>query len=211
MDLERILISVPVFLFSLTVHEFAHGYIAYKFGDTTARDAGRLTLNPLPHIDPMGALFFVLSGFRFGWAKPVPVVPYHFSDAKRGILWSAAAGPISNLMLGAVFGFIYRVAPPAIPDPQLSLIVMKMAYYAVYINCALAFFNLLPVPPLDGSKVLFGLLPERYDYIALELERFGPMGLLIIIGLGFITGFSIIWLLIGPFVTAFVRLFAGIG
>ncbi len=210
MSFEQILISVPIFLFSLTVHEFAHGYIAYRFGDPTAKDAGRLTLNPIPHIDPMGALFFVLSGFRFGWAKPVPVVPYHFSDPKRGMLWSAAAGPISNLLLAAGFGLIFRFSPSVVPDAQFGTIVAKMAYYAVYINCALAFFNLLPVPPLDGSKVLFGLLPQRYEHIAYELERTGPLGLLILIGIGFITGYSIIWLLIGPFVERFVSLFTGI-
>lgn len=210
-DLAHILMAVPIFLFSLTVHEFAHGYIAYRFGDPTAKDAGRLTLNPIPHIDLMGALVFIFSEFRFGWAKPVPVSPFHFRDHKKGILWSAAAGPASNLILAFGFGFLFRIAPALVSDPQLLEIVESFTTYAVLINCALAFFNLLPLPPLDGSKILFGLLPSQYDHMVMELERVGPFALIILIGIGFLTGVSIIWTVIGPFVRFFFGLFTGLG
>jgi len=210
-SLEHILMAVPIFLFSLTVHEFSHGYIAYKFGDPTAKNAGRLTLNPIPHIDIMGALVFILSGFRFGWAKPVPVSPFHFRDHKKGILWSAAAGPASNLILALIFGMIFRIAPVFFTDYKLLEIVQNFTTYAVLINCALAFFNLIPLPPLDGSKILFGLLPTQYDHIVMEIERIGPIALMILIGIGFLTGVSIIWVIIGPFVRLFFGLFTGLG
>jgi Zn-dependent protease len=203
------MMAIPIFLFALTVHEFSHGYIAYRFGDPTAKNAGRLTLNPIPHIDPMGAIVFILSGFTFGWAKPVPVVPYYFREYKRGILWSAAAGPISNLILALGFGIIFRLIS-VVSDEQLADILSAFTSYAVIINCALAFFNLIPLPPLDGSKVLFGLLPDKYDYIIEQLERVGPFGLMILIGIGFLTGVSVIWVLIGPFVRFFFALFTGV-
>jgi len=208
-EIMHALMAIPIFLFSLTVHEFAHGYIAYRFGDPTAKNAGRLTLNPLPHIDIMGALVFVLSGFRFGWAKPVPVTPQYFRDYKKGILWSAAAGPISNMILAFGFGLLFRITPFVVSDPQLAEIASRFMIYAVLINCALAFFNMIPLPPLDGSKVLFGLLPERYEHIVIQLERIGPFGLMVLIGIGFVTGVSAIWLIIGPFVSFFFKLFTG--
>ncbi len=210
-DVAHMLMAVPIFLFSLTVHEFAHGYIAFKFGDPTAKDAGRLTLNPLPHIDLMGALVFVFSNFTFGWAKPVPVMPYNFKDVKKGMLWSAAAGPASNLILAFGFGLASRTIPGVAADPQLSEILAAFFRYGVLINCALAFFNMIPLPPLDGSKILFGLLPDRYDNIAYQLERIGPMGLILLIAVGFITGVSVIWLIIRPFVSLFYGLFTGAG
>lgn len=209
-DIERALMAIPIFLFSLTVHEFSHGYIAYRLGDPTAKNAGRLTLNPLPHIDLMGALVFVISNFTFGWAKPVPVMPYNFKNIKMGMLWSAAAGPISNMILAFGFGLAFRIGTSVISDPALSHIVASFTMYGVFINCALGFFNMIPLPPLDGSKILFGLLPDKYDHIAMRLERVGPFGLMILIGIGFITGVSVIWLIIGPFVSMFFTLFTGV-
>ena len=208
-QIAHALMALPIFLFSLTVHEFAHGYIAYRFGDPTAKNAGRLTLNPIPHIDVWGAVVFIMSNFTFGWAKPVPIMPGYFRDFKKGILWSAAAGPISNLILALGFGLLFRFTPYVVNDPQLQSIVLSFMFYGVIINCALAFFNMIPLPPLDGSKVLFGLLPPKYDHIAIRLERIGPFGLIALIGLGFITGVSVIWILIGPFVSFFVGLFTG--
>lgn len=211
LDVGHILMAVPIFLFSLTVHEFSHGYIAYKLGDPTAKDAGRLTLNPLPHIDFMGALVFVMSNFTFGWAKPVPVMPYHFKDIKSGMLWSAAAGPASNLVLALGFGLAFRISAGTVSDPQLGRIIANFASYGVLINCALAFFNMIPLPPLDGSKILFGLLPDKYDHIAIQLERIGPFGLIALILIGAVTGVSIIWFIIGPFVSFFFEVFTGAG
>lgn len=209
-DIGHILMAVPIFLFSLTVHEFSHGYIAYRLGDPTAKDAGRLTLNPIPHIDLMGALVFVMSNFTFGWAKPVPVMPYHFRDFKSGMMWSAAAGPASNLILAFGFGLAFRISATVVSDPELARIVSSFTSYGVLINCALAFFNLIPLPPLDGSKILFGLLPDKYDHIAIQLERVGPFGLIALIMLGAVTHVSVIWILIGPFVKLFFQIFTGV-
>lgn len=209
-DLVHILMAVPIFLFSLTIHEFSHGYIAYRLGDPTAKNAGRLTLNPIPHIDPMGALVFIFSNFTFGWAKPVPIVPYHFKDVKTGMLWTAIAGPASNMILAFGFGLIFRIAPYLVSDTQLLNIVYNFSSYGVLINCALAFFNMIPLPPLDGSKILFGLLPARHDHIAFQLERVGPFALIMLILIGALTHISIIWIIIGPFVSFFFSLFTGV-
>ena len=209
-EIVHALMAIPIFLFSLTVHEFSHGYIAYKFGDPTAFNAGRLTFNPLPHIDPMGALVFILSGFRFGWAKPVPIMPHYFRDYKKGILWTAAAGPISNMIIALGFGILFRSVQVMIPVGQFYEIALRFCAYGVLINCALAFFNMIPLPPLDGSKVLFGLLPDQYDHIAIQFERIGPFGLMILIGIGFLTGHSAIWMIIGPFVGFFFSFFTGV-
>jgi len=214
-DWQQALISLPVFLLALTIHEFSHGYAAYRLGDKTAFYAGRLTFNPIKHLDPIGVLVFVLSNFHFGWAKPVPVNPRNLDDPKRGMLITAAAGPLSNLVQALVFGLVFRLGGFTGYDLMSSAtdfhtIAAKFLFYAIFINCILAFFNMIPVPPLDGSKIMFGLLPRGKEHIAMQLERVGPMLLLILIGSSFIFGFSLIWTLIGPFVKLFVNLFSGI-
>jgi len=213
-DLERALLSIPIFLLALTVHEFAHGYAAYLLGDKTAFRAGRLTLNPLPHIDIFGALVFVMSNFTFGWAKPVPVDLRNLRDAKKGMLVTAAAGPSSNLVQAVFFGLIIRLGDYHVSifgsnDNDLATIIGKFVWYGVFVNCALAFFNLLPVPPLDGSKILYGILPRGQEYLVYQLERYGPMILILLIVSGFIFDFSIIWTIIGPFVKLAIYLFTG--
>lgn len=213
-DLERALLSIPIFLLALTVHEFAHGYAAYRLGDRTAFNAGRLTFNPLAHIDPMGALVFVLSGFRFGWAKPVPVDLRNVGDLKRGMLQTAAAGPTSNVLQALIFGTIIRFAGYPIyilasPENDVATIIGKLMWYGVLVNLSLGFFNMLPVPPLDGSKILYGLLPRGKERIALQLEQVGPVLLIGLIAVSFFLHIPIIWTLIGPFVKIFVYLFTG--
>lgn len=214
-DWQQALISLPVFMLALTIHEFSHGYAAYRLGDKTAFYAGRLTFNPIKHLDPIGVLVFILSGFRFGWARPVPVDLRNVDDPKKGMLISAAAGPLSNLIQAAVFGLVFRLGGfngyQVMSDAtDLTTIGAKFLFYAIFINCILAFFNLIPVPPLDGSKILYGVLPRGQEHIAMQLERIGPMLLLVLIGSGFIFGYSIIWALIGPFVKLFVGLFSGL-
>lgn len=214
-DWQQALISLPVFMLALTIHEFSHGYAAYRMGDKTAFYAGRLTFNPIKHLDPIGVLVFVLSNFHFGWAKPVPVDLRNLDDPKRGMLITAAAGPFSNLVQATVFGLIFRLGGFTGYDimsssSDLHSIAAKFLFYAIFINCILAFFNMIPVPPLDGSKIMYGLLPRGKEYIAMQLEKVGPMLLLLLIGSGFIFGFSLIWVLIGPFVKLFVSLFSGI-
>ncbi|MBD3217679.1 MAG: site-2 protease family protein [candidate division Zixibacteria bacterium] len=213
-DWERALLSIPIFLLALTVHEFAHGYAAYKLGDKTAFRAGRLTFNPIKHIDPFGALVFVLSNFTFGWAKPVPVNVHNIADAKKGMLITAAAGPASNIVQAFVFGMLIRfgnipVYVLASPETDLETILGKFIWFGLFVNCALAFFNLLPVPPLDGSKIMYGLLPRGKEHIVYNLERYGPIALIFLIGFGFLTGTSIIWAIIGPFVNTVIFIFTG--
>jgi Zn-dependent protease len=199
--IQRALTAAPVILFSLTVHEFAHGWTALRYGDPTARDMGRLTFNPLAHLDLFGSLAFVLSNFTFGWAKPVPVNLMNIrGNVRVADFWISAAGPLSNMGLAFIFGMLFRILGQSLPEP-----LFLMLHYAVIINIALAFFNLIPVFPLDGSHILRSVMPERYTPF---FERIQPFSIIILIGLMF-TGAT--WMILGPFVSFFAGLFAGIG
>lgn len=174
MDLELFILKIPAILLALTIHEYAHGWMAMKLGDPTARDAGRLTLNPVAHLDPIGALMLLWG--PFGWAKPVPVNGSYFKKPKRDIFLVSAAGPISNVLLAIVLGSIHRllmVNTPAfinsIPHLQQFLLL------TILINLGISFFNLLPVPPLDGSKILLSMLPNRWIPGYLEKTRYVPL------------------------------------
>ncbi|MBT4035736.1 MAG: site-2 protease family protein [Candidatus Marinimicrobia bacterium] len=212
MDLYSLLLAVPAILIALTFHEFAHGYVAYRFGDPTAKNHGRLTLNPLAHLDPMGTIMIFL--IHFGWAKPVPVDPRYLGNPKRDMMWIAAAGPLMNVALALVSGILIRiflVTDLVYSDPNGGIgILFQMLRYSLYINLALAFFNLLPIPPLDGSKILAGVLPHRYTPTLYLIESKGPMVLFGIIMFGWITGFHVLGVVIGPFINVFSHLFAGI-
>uniref|UniRef100_A0A7C6EIC0 Site-2 protease family protein n=1 Tax=candidate division WOR-3 bacterium TaxID=2052148 RepID=A0A7C6EIC0_UNCW3 len=201
----ELLLSLPPLLLALTVHEYFHGFVAYRMGDPTAKFAGRLTFNPLKHIDPIGFIAFLL--FRFGWAKPVPVNPYNFYDYKKGMVLTSIAGPGSNLGLAFISGMIIRIAGTSLATPPLLplAIMLKLSLFYNLILCA---FNLIPIPPLDGSNVLFYLLPDRYAHIRYQLERYG---FIILVGLILIDnlGIPLLWGWIGPFVLFFSKLFAG--
>ena len=200
--IRRAIISAPAILFALTVHEYFHAWTALRFGDSTARDQGRLTLNPLAHLDLMGTLMMFLSQFRFGWAKPVPVNPYNLrGNVRVASFWISAAGPLANLGLGVIFGLIFRTLGQSgvLPEP-----IYLMVFMSVMINVSLAFFNLIPLFPLDGSHILRSILPERYGPNLDQLNRFAPF---ILIGLIIVGGF---WIILGPFVSFFVYLFAGV-
>jgi len=176
-------ILIPVFLMALTVHEFAHAWVADRLGDATARLRGRLTLNPLPHLDPIGTLAILFLGF--GWARPVPVDGRSFRHPRRDFMLVAAAGPASNLLLAAIMAFLFEMLPWRTVGQEwhwLALPVYSMLRAGVSINVLLMVFNLLPVPPLDGSRVLAGLLPVRQ---ALTYSRLEPYGFLIIFLLSF--------------------------
>ncbi len=167
-------------MLSFTFHELSHGFVAYKLGDDTAKNAGRLTLNPIKHIDVVGLILIIVSGF--GWAKPVPINMNNFKKPKEGMAISALAGPVSNLLLAAValliFGF---VAAPLGKAGSAGDFLLQLLYTTAYINCVLAVFNIIPIPPLDGSKVLFSLLPEREYYKLMQYERYGMIILLILV------------------------------
>ncbi len=173
------LVIIVALIFSIVLHEVAHGYAANWLGDPTARLSGRLTVNPLVHLDPLGSvvvpalLFFSGAGFLFGWAKPVPYNPYNLTNQKWGEAIVAAAGPLTNLMLAFIFAMFMRMSGIL----GLSVSVMELFGYIVFINILLALFNLIPIPPLDGSKVLIALLPFgvaiKYKEMTTWIERNG--------------------------------------
>lgn len=186
LNFKFLIIFVPVILFSLTIHEYAHAYIAYKLGDDTAKRLGRLTLNPLKHLDPLGTILLLL--VHFGWAKPVPVDPRNFKDPKKDMLYVAIAGPISNILTaiiaavllkqilinyGSLAGFANLLEP-----------VVQTLYWLIFIGVVLAVFNMLPFPPLDGSRVLYGILPDSMGNSIRKIETYGIFILFGIILLG---------------------------
>ncbi|OGB87827.1 hypothetical protein A3J44_00090 [candidate division WOR-1 bacterium RIFCSPHIGHO2_02_FULL_45_12] len=173
-----------ILLYSIILHEIAHGKVAELMGDTTARMHGRITLNPIPHLDPFGTILPILlmlsgSPIVFGWARPVPINPYNFNDYKKGMIWVSAAGILTNLFVAWVLATIVKLIPEA---TSTGLYVFAQALkFGVRINIVLAVFNLFPIPPLDGSKILATLLPyEQARYID-RLERFGFMILILIL------------------------------
>ncbi len=209
-NLSIYLLAAPAILLSLTVHEYFHAWTANKLGDPTAKNMGRLTLNPLAHLDFMGTLMLFVTQFRFGWAKPVPVNPYNLRNWRRDDLWISAAGPLSNLALALIAGTIYRVLGMS---NMLNIHegFITFLYLMILINVSLAFFNLIPIFPLDGSHILRSLLPERFGPSLDNFNRYAPMVLLGILMLGWFTGVSIIWIVLGPFVRTVMFLFSGIG
>ena len=157
MSLESIILRIPAIFFAITIHEFAHGWVALRCGDPTARDAGRLTLNPLAHLDIFGAIMMIFG--PFGWAKPVPVDSRYFGHYRRDIILVSVAGPVSNICAAVVFGLILRAAFE-LQVPYLSNIyAISFLSLCFMLNLGLSFFNLIPVPPLDGSNIVLGLLP----------------------------------------------------
>ncbi len=188
--IQRIILIIPGFLIAVTVHEYAHGYVALRFGDHTAERAGRLTLNPIPHIDPFGALALVLTQM-IGWAKPVPVDPRNLRDPRKDMIWISLGGPAANLIAASVaalifHGLIFTFGVKAL-HPQLSPILspfVRMTAFAVVINIGLGVFNLVPIPPLDGSKILAGALPRDLAYKYEQLEPYGFIILLLLIFTG---------------------------
>ena len=201
---------IPV-LFGITVHEVAHGWMARQFGDRTAELLGRLTLNPLRHIDPVGTvvvpiMVFVLSGgsFLFGWAKPVPVNPRGLRNPKRDMVAVAAAGPAVNLLMGLGWAILYVLTTSFGGNGVIASFVLEMARIGVLFNALLAVFNLIPLPPLDGGRVLRGLVPEA---IGQRLDAVEPFGLIIMV---LLLSFGLIWPVVGPLIDVVQRLMYGI-
>lgn len=188
-SLQRLSVFLLPALLGIILHEIAHGFVAYRLGDPTAKDAGRLTLNPIPHIDPVGLLVFVITGiaggFVFGWAKPVPVNARYFSNPSKGMMLVALAGPCTNILLAIIFALILaslmhlQIVANGIVEKIASIL-----FYGVGINIGLACFNLLPIPPLDGSRVIAGILPNQMAYYYFKLERFGLLIVFALLALG---------------------------
>jgi Zn-dependent protease len=167
-----ILLAIPL-LYSVILHELAHGWVAYRMGDSTAKRLGRLSLNPLRHLDPIGTLMLFL--FGFGWAKPVPVNFSNLHDTRKGLMLVSSAGIITNMLLAFLAFFLYRLL-----SPEPGGVFATLLFYLAQINIILASFNLIPIPPLDGSKILMGFAPAGLQY---TLSRLEPYGFFIIIGL----------------------------
>ena len=192
-------------MFALSFHEFAHAWMAEKCGDNTAARMGRLTLNPMAHLDIMGSLMILFVGF--GWAKPVPVDGRNLRNPRTDMMKVAAAGPVSNLLLAMVAGMVLRFmnGTGLLTDSIFILLI-----YFTRINIALAVFNLIPVAPLDGSQIFSGYLMKTNPQLAWKIQSYGPQVLFGLILFGYFTGFSILWLVMEPFVRFFMLLFAGI-
>ncbi|MEK7642654.1 MAG: site-2 protease family protein [Patescibacteria group bacterium] len=197
------LFIIAVLIMSVVIHEVAHGYMALALGDNTAKYQNRLTLNPLSHLDPVGSFFvplmgYMLGGFIIGWAKPVPFNPYNLKNQKWGEAMVAFAGPLSNIVIAIVFGLFMRltVAENLLSGPALGLLG-----FIVSINITLAVFNLIPLPPLDGSKILFAFLPLKMQNVRLAFERFG-----IVLVIFFI---FFIWQYLGPLIFKLTNIIIG--
>jgi len=176
--LTEFIIFIPAILIALSFHEFAHGFVAYRLGDPTPKYQGRLTLNPLAHLDPIGTLLLLFA--HFGWAKPVQVNPYYFEgDRKRGMMIVALAGPFANVLLAYIGALLFSLMLKEIlPFHGVALVFLQDL---VQINLVLAAFNLIPVPPLDGSKILAGLMPGETANFIYRMEQYGPLLLMILI------------------------------
>jgi Zn-dependent protease len=187
-DFQTLLIYIIPLLFAITLHEAAHGWVASKLGDHTARMMGRVTLDPTKHIDPIGTIAIPLvllissSGFIFGWAKPVPINFNALRNGKNGMIWVALAGPGANIVMAVCWLFLMIIAI----NMNIAVLI-EMGRIGILVNCVLAVFNLLPIPPLDGSRVISALLPNRLAYQYNQLEQYG---LYILLGLMFLGGFN---------------------
>ena len=192
-------------MFALSFHEFAHAWMASKCGDNTAARMGRLTLNPMAQLDVMGSLMILFVGF--GWAKPVPVDSRNLGDPRKDMMKVAAAGPLSNLLLAMLAGLAWRLLGGInfLLDTNFPVLI----FYFTQINIALAVFNLIPVSPLDGSQIFSVYLMKNNPELALKIQSYGPQVLFGLILFGYVTGFSILWLVMKPFVNFFMLLFIG--
>ena len=198
---EVLVLLIPVLLFALVFHEFSHGWVANKLGDPTAKYSGRLTLNPMAHLDLFGSLMILFVGF--GWAKPVPVDSRYLANPRTDMMKIAFAGPASNLLLAVIAGSLIRLTG------NMGVLTSMLIMFA-QINIMLAVFNMIPIPPLDGSQIFSGLMIRHNPDLVVKLQIYGPQILMGLILFGMLTSISPIWWLMSPFVNFFMFLFVGI-
>jgi len=211
--LQLLTVAILPTLFAIVVHEVSHGWVAMRLGDTTAYAAGRLTLNPLKHIDPIGtilvpAILILTVGFAFGWAKPVPITWRNLHHPKRDIALVAAAGPAANLLMAICWAVLVKIGTLLPREFFLSTPLIYMGLFGILINAVLMVFNLVPIPPTDGGRILTSLLPPRMAY---SFSRIEPYGMFILVGL-MLTG--ILWKIIGPLISwvmMIIRALTGLG
>ena len=207
LQIEVLIILLPILVFSLCFHEFSHGYIAYRLGDSTAARDGRLTLNPLAHLDPIGSLMILFVGF--GWAKPVPINPVNFSNPRIDMIKVAFAGPASNLILAFIAGTFIRFSGfTGLLQNNFIIIVLQ---YFTWINIALAVFNMLPVAPLDGSQIFGNIIAKNNPQLAFKLQMYGPKVLMALIVISIIIPqLSVFRIIMNPIIKLFMYLFTGL-
>jgi len=195
---DDLIFRIPALLIAITFHEYAHARMAYAWGDPTAKLAGRLTLNPISHLDPIGLLMLWIA--RFGWAKPVPVNPNNFTDQRKGLFWVSMAGPGMNLLLGLLAAYLLVFTGHL--NPMYRIIMQNLLIYNVY----LAVFNIIPLPPLDGSKMLLSVLPRRNQSLYYRIEPYGPFILIALLFLGVIG--AVILPIANTIISLYIRLAA---
>lgn len=175
MDITQLILSTVAALVALTIHEYAHGYVAYRLGDYTAKSMGRLSLNPIKHLDPFGVLCMIF--FHFGWAKPVPIDPRNFKNPRRGFAITALAGPLTNLVVGFFTAFFYLLGISTLKYTSVAYLnalqtnLILFLFYFFLINVGLGVFNLIPVPPFDGSRILNVVLPRKWYFRIMKYEK----------------------------------------
>ncbi len=213
MNITEILVLAPILIISLSVHEFSHGLAAYWLGDDTAKRAGRLTLNPLSHLDIFGliALFII----KIGWAKPVPINPYNFKNFKRDTALTAAAGPASNFIMAILFSIVFNGYMKVFNDSMImgntvTLFIGRILFLTIFFNLALGLFNLIPFPPLDGSKILGGFLSDQVYFKYTAQERKGMIAFMAIMLLSYVLGIPIVSYIIMPPLNFLMKLLTGL-
>lgn len=188
MDIKELIYLIPAILIAVSLHEFAHGYVSYKLGDPTPKATGRLSLNPLAHLDPMGTICLLF--FHFGWAKPVQVNPYYYKDKKRGMALVGLAGPMMNFLIALICAFAIEVILKVTGGygGDVIVFIFKLFNYTYIINIGLGVFNLIPFPPLDGAKIIGALLPEEKYFKFMKYERYGQLIIFALLMFNFLDG-----------------------
>jgi Zn-dependent protease len=208
---DELIARLIVLAFAFTIHEFAHAWTADRFGDDTPRSNGRLTLNPLAHLDPIGSLMLLVAGF--GWAKPVPINPYALGrSSPLAVMWVSLAGPLSNFIMAVLMAIPVRIAiaNPGLIDFAAQPFLLLLVEDFIVINLSLMLFNLLPIAPLDGSKIAMAVLPESWGRVVEQISNYGPIVLLLVVFLGPRLGIDILGWIITPVMTKLWMLLLGV-